>query len=219
MLLKTEQLAVDVWTDFMSVIKAANFPRVALAREPGAFDSDDMAVLMGKADDEDWPEVGRAFVGGTGHKVALNQDDAIKHWQNSNSTDALRRGSVGQLSGFDVYFSPRIPSNDEDLAAFICLPPAAIFASAPILPAPGVRQQLLSYEVVVDPQTGIAFEYRYGSDVWKDTDREVVECNYGYGKGNEKALQRITAGAAQNSSSSSASSVNSSSSSSSSASY
>lgn len=219
MLLKTEQLAVDVWTDFMSIVKATNYPTVALNREPGAFDSDDMATLMGKADDADWPEVGRAFVGGTGHKVALNQDDAIKHWQNSNSTDALRRGSVGQLSTFDVYFSPRIPTNDEDLAAFICLPPAAIFASAPILPAPGVRAKLLSYDIVVEPQTGIAIEYRYGADEWKDTDREVVECNYGYGKGNGSALQRITAGASQNSSSSSASSVNSSSSSSSSPSY
>jgi ATP-dependent Clp protease protease subunit len=214
-----EQLAVDVWTDFMSLITATNYPTVALNREPGSFDSDDMATLMGKADDADWPEIGRAFVGGTGHKVALNQDDAIKHWQNSGSTDSLRKGSVGKLSDFDVYFSSRIPNNSEDLSAFICLPPAAIFATAPILPAPGVRQQLLSYEVVIDPQTGVAFEYRYGADVWKDTDREVVECNYGYAKGNGSALQRITAGANEFSSSSSASSVNSSSSSSSSPSF
>lgn len=219
MALKAEQLAVDVWTDFMSLIVAANYPTVALAREPGTFDSDDMATLMGKADDSDWPEIGRAFVGGTGHKVALNQDDAIKHWQNSNSTDALRKGSVGQLSGFDVFFSPRIPNNSEDLSAFITMPAAALFATAPILPAPGVRQQLLAYEVVVDPQTGAAFEYRYGADVWKDTDREVVECNYGYAKANGSALQRITAGANEFSSSSSASSVNSSSSSSSSPSF
>lgn len=219
MLLKAEQLAVNVWTDILSVITATNFNTVALVREPGSFDSDDMAVLQKAADDADWPEIGRAFVGGTGHKQALNQDDAIKHWQNSGSTESLREGSVGRLSGYDVYFSPRIPTNSEDLAAFICLPPAALIATAPILPAPGVRQQLLSYEVVVDPQTGIAFEYRYGADVWKDTDREVVECNYGFAKGNGSALQRITAGANEFSSSSSASSVNSSSSSSSSPSF
>jgi ATP-dependent Clp protease protease subunit len=217
--LKSEQLAVDVWTDVLSIIKASNYPTEAMHREPTAFDSDDMAVLQKAADDNDWPDLGRAFVGGTAHRQALNQDDAIKHWMNSNSTDALREGSPGRLSGFDTFFSPRIPTNSEDLAAFICMPQAALFASAPIMPAPGVRQQLLAYDVIVDPQTGIAFEYRYGADVWKDKDREVIECNYGYGLGNGSALQRITAGAANYSSTSSASSVNSSSSSSSSPSF
>lgn len=217
--LKAEQLAVDVWTDVMSIVTASNYNTVALNREPASFDSDDMAVLQRRADDVDWPDLGRSFVGGTAHRQALNQDDAIKHWMNSNSTDALREGSPGRLSGFDTFFSPRIPTNSEDLAAFICLPQAALFASAPIMPAPGVRQQLLSYEIVIDPQTGIAFEYRYGADVWKDRDREVIECNYGYGKGNGDALQRLTAGASVYSSTSSASSVNSSSSSSSSPSF
>jgi ATP-dependent Clp endopeptidase proteolytic subunit ClpP len=219
MTLKAEQLALDVWLDILSIVKVDPYGNSVVNREPGTFDSDDMSALMGIADTADWPELGRAAVLSTDHKVALGQDDFLKSALHSGSTDTLRKGAIGPLYGFETFFSPRIPTNSEDLSGFICLPQAALVATAPILPAPGVRQQLLAYEVVVNPATGIAFEYRYGSDVWKDKDREVVECNYGYAKGIATALKRITSGASDQSSSSSASSVNSSSSSSSSASF
>lgn len=217
--LKAEQLALDVWLDILSIVKADPYGASAFDAEASTFDSDDMVALRKIANDADWPDVGRAAVLGTSHEAALLTDDAIKHLQNSGSTDALREGSTGKLSGFDMFYSPRIPTNSEDLAGFICLPQAAIVATAPIAPAPGVRSLLLSYDLVIDPQTGIAFEYRYYGDPQIDKDRETVECNYGFAKGNDAALKRITAGSAEFSSSSSASSVNSSSSSSSSASF
>lgn len=219
LMLKAEQLAVDVWTAVMGVITAANYGASVFNAEAGTFDSDDMSTLRGIAEDNDWPTIGRAAVLSTDHEVALGQDDFIKSALHSGSTETLREGSVGRLYGFDMYFSPRIPTNSEDLNGFITMPQSVVVGTAPILPAPGVRQTLLSYEVVIDPDTGIAFEYRYGSDVWLDTDREVIECNFGFAKGQDSALKRITAGAAEYSSSSSASSVNSSSSSSSSASF
>lgn len=217
--LKAEQLAVDIWTNILSIITEANYGVTVFNEEPGQFDSDDVATLKGKAEKADWPSVGRALVLSTDHEVALGQDDYIKSALHSGSTQTLREGSVGRLYGFDTYFSPRIPNNSEDLSGFICLPQAALVATSPVMPAPGVRQKLLRYEIVIDPDTGIAFEYRYGADEWTDRDREVVECNYGFAKGNGSALKRITAGASEQSSSSSASSVNSSSSSSSSPSY
>lgn len=219
LMLKAEQLAVDVWTAIMGVITAANYGASVFNAEAGTFDSDDMSTLRGIAETNDWPTIGRAAVLSTDHEVALGQDDYVKSALHSGSDQTLREGSTGRLYGFDMYFSPRIPTNSEDLNGFITMPQSVIVGTAPILPAPGVRQTLLSYEVVIDPDTGIAFEYRYGSDVWLDTDREVIECNFGFAKGNASALKRITAGSAEYSSSSSASSVNSSSSSSSSASY
>lgn len=219
LMLKAEQLAVDVWTAIMGVITAANYGASVFNAEAGTFDSDDMSTLRGIAETNDWPTIGRAAVLSTDHEVALGQDDYVKSALHSGSTETLREGSTGRLYGFDMYFSPRIPTNSEDLNGFITMPQSVIVGTAPILPAPGVRQTLLSYEVVIDPDTGIAFEYRYGSDVWLDTDREVIECNFGFAKGNASALKRITAGSNEYSSSSSASSVNSSSSSSSSASF
>jgi len=51
---------------------------------------------------------------------------------------------------------------------------------------------LLNYDVVVDPELGISFEYRYWGDADTDTDKQVVECNYGFDRGNEKALGLIS---------------------------
>lgn len=216
---KSAQLGVDVWLDILSLIKADPYGVSVMDVEAGAFDVDNLTILRKVANDNDWPEIGRACVLGTDHDAALLQDDSLKHFQNSGSTEPLRAGSTGRLLNFDMFYSPRIPTNGEDLGGFICLPQALLIATAPIAPAPGVRAKLLSYDLVVDPDTGIAFEYRYGADEWADKDREVVECNYGFAKGNARALKRITNGAANFSSSSSASSVNSSSSSSSSPSF
>jgi hypothetical protein len=219
MMLKAEQLALDVWLDVLSIVTAANYGAVVKSVEPAAFDTDDLIDLRNIANKADWPDVGRAAVLSSDHEAALLADDAVKLYMNANSDQALREGATGRLLGFEMFYSPRIPTNSEDLTGFIALPPAIIVATSPIAPAPGVRAQLLSYEVVIDPSTGIAFEYRYGADTWMDADREVVECNYGYAKGNENALKRIGGGASEFSSSSSASSVNSSSSSSSSPSF
>jgi hypothetical protein len=55
-----------------------------------------------------------------------------------------------------------------------------------------VRKQLVSYDVVTDPDTGLSFEYRYWGDATQDVDREVIECNYGSAPGEGAALLRIT---------------------------
>jgi ATP-dependent Clp protease protease subunit len=219
MALMAEQLSVDVWLDVLSILTRSNYGSPVTNIEAGAFDSDEMARLRKVANDEDWPDTGRSCCLTTDFELALLQDDAIKHLDKSGSNAALRTGSTGNLSGFDMFYTPRMPSNSEDLAGFICLPTAVLVGTAPIAPAPGVRNQLLAYDLVVDPDLGIALEYRYWGEAQMDKDREVVEMNYGYDKGHESALKLISNGANEYSSSSSVSSVNSSSSSSSSASF
>lgn len=218
MQMKAEQLALDVWLDVLSGVTQATFGAAALEVEPGNIDVDDIITLRQAAQDADWPDIGRALVLGTAHEAALLSDETLKHFLNSNSDMPLRDGATGRLLGFESFYSPRIPTNGEDLGGFICMPQAMLVATSPVAPAPGVRNQLLSYDLVVDPDTGIAFEYRYWGEAQADKDREVVECNYGYRSGNASALKRINMAASTHSSSSSqssSSSVNSSSSSSS----
>lgn len=218
LMLKAEQLALDVWNDVLTVITQATYGNPVLAREPATWDVDDVITVRKAAQNAEWPEMGRSLVLGTDHEAALLADESLKHFMNSNDTAPLRAGSTGRLLGFDMFYSPRIPTNGEDLAGFAVLPNAVLVATAPIAPAPGVRTQLLAYDLVVDPDTGVAFEYRYWGEAQADKDREIVEVNYGYKRGNSDALLRITAGASEFSSSSSessSSSVNSSSSSSS----
>jgi hypothetical protein len=173
-------------------------------------DVDDVITVRKACQNADWPEMGRSLVLGTDHEAAILADESLKHYQNSGDTAPLREGSSGRLLGFDMFYSPRIPANGEDLSGFACLPPAILVATAPIQPAPGVRQQLLSYDLMVDPDSGMALEYRYWGEATLDQDREVVECNYGYLRGNASALKRITTAASANSSSSSQSSSSSS---------
>lgn len=191
-MMAAEQLGLDVWLDILSVITAANYTITAKDIAPASFDVDEVATLDQTATENDWPDTGRALVVGADYWTYLTQDNTLQHFLNSGSDQTLREGAVGRLHSFETFRSPRIPQNGEDLEGFICLPSAALVATSPIMPAPGVRQQLLNYDIVIDPDTGLAFEYRYWGNPDQDEDREVVECNYGYAKGNGNALVRIT---------------------------
>ena len=216
--LKAEQLALDIWTDVLSVIDQATYGNPVLEIEPANIDVDDIITIRKVCEQADWPVLGRNLVLGSDHEAALLSDETLKHFLNVNSTDPLREGATGRLLGFNTYYSPRIPTNGEGLTGFACIPDSVLCVTSPIAPAPGVRSLLLSYNLVIDPDTGMSFEYRYWGEPQADKDREIVECNYGFKNGNASALKRITDGNVAYSSSSSASSastVNSSSSSSS----
>jgi hypothetical protein len=193
MMLKAEQLALDIWLDIISVVTIANFPN-SITKVSAGFDVDDVMDVGHEGDLIDWPDVGRSLVLGTTYHTELKKDDSLKHWQNSNSDQTLREGSTGRVDRFDIFQSPRMPDNSEDLTGFAVQPGAILIAVAPIMPAPGVRQQLVNYEIVVDPESGMTLEYRYWGDPDKDRDREVVEGNYGFGVGRETSLIRIIDG-------------------------
>ena len=46
---------------------------------------------------------------------------------------------------------------------------------------------------MVDEDTGLAFEYKYWGDLNADSDREIIESNYGSGLGELAALKRLVA--------------------------
>jgi len=193
MMLKAEQLAIDVWNNVLTVLTQSNYSAAPVSDiAPASFDIDNIVDFAEKADGLDWPEMGRSLILGHEYKASLLKDTDLRHALNSGSTAALRDGSTGNLVGFDLFYSPRIPTNSQNMQGFYCLPSAVLVATAPILPAPGVMNDLLNYDVVVDPELGISFEYRYWGDADTDTDKQVVECNYGFDRGNEKALGLIS---------------------------
>jgi ATP-dependent Clp endopeptidase proteolytic subunit ClpP len=190
--LMAEQLGVDVFNDVLSVVTLANFGAAVKSEPAAAFDVNDVIDIADACDIAEWPETGRTLILDSTYCANLLKSEDVKHFDKSGSQDALRRGVVGNLAGFDIMKSTRIPSNDENLEGMAVHMSAIIVATSPIAPAPGVRSKLLRYELVVDPDTGIAFEYRYGADEWKDMDRETIEANYGYAVGESAALKRIT---------------------------
>lgn len=213
--LSAEKLALDIWLDVLSLVVASNYANAYSDDvEPSVWDFDNVIGIktaVGKPPME-WPLSGRALALSNDHEGALLSDDRVINAQRIGSTEPVRLGSTGNLIGFGMFYSPRIPTNSENLAGFAAMPQAAMVATSPIMPAPDVLANMNGYDIIVDPDLGIAFEYRRFGNAQMDKSYQIIECNYGYGKGNGNALLRITNGATTGSSSSSASSVNSSSS-------
>jgi ATP-dependent Clp endopeptidase proteolytic subunit ClpP len=191
-LLKAQKLAVDVWTDVLSAVTVANFGASVIAVPAAAWTSDTAADAKLYADQAQWPEVGRSLIVNSTIENALLKDTAIKGSLNYGGSEAIRQGNVPQIFGFDFYSNPNVPSNSENLLGMLVFKSAILFAQAPIAPTEEVANLLTRYEVVVDPDAGCSCEYRLWGDADKDTSREVIECNYGYIKGEAAALKRIT---------------------------
>lgn len=197
-MLKVEQLGKDVVNDVLSIITAANFgyalrPDGSNFIEPASsFDSDDVIDLRTAADDLDWPDAGRSLILGSAYDNSLFKDSAVKSATNWGDSTPIREGWITQIQGFDYYRNSHIPANAEYLAGFMAYMSAILFGQASIQPTAEVMQQLTRYEVVVEPSSGASIEYRLWGNPVLDSSTEVIECNYGYAKGEAAALKRIT---------------------------
>ncbi len=60
------------------------------------------------------------------------------------------------------------------------------------MPPPGVLKKLVAYEQITDDQTGLSFTYQFFGDEVRNRDNEIIECSYGSGLGELKALFRLT---------------------------
>jgi hypothetical protein len=108
------------------------------------------------------------------------------------SNGAIKEGNVPRILGFDYYEVPNLPANSLNIVGAAVWPSAVLVALSPIEPSPEVRSALAAYEVVADPDTGVAFEYRRWGAASTDTASEVVECNFGYAAGEAAACKIIT---------------------------
>jgi hypothetical protein len=189
--LNAEKLAVDILNDVLSVVTASNFGAAAVSSSVASITSDSIVDLRAAANLASWPEIGRALVVDSTVDASLQKDSAYKLTLNIGTTDVIQRGVFPNLSGFNYAWMPNLPTNGEKLVGFAAYMSAILAAFAPINPAPGVRSQLVAYDVVTDPQTGISLNYRHWGLAQADRDYEVIESAYGYTKGVAAALKRI----------------------------
>lgn len=191
-MMKVEKLAADVLDDIFSVIKAAAYNATTIpAVAASAFDLDEALSLRKLCNEDNWTNVGRSIV--LDSAVWLNLlKDARLGMANAGSTDPVRQGTLGgKIAGFDPYEVPSMPANGENLIGFVTIPSAIAVAFSPIQPAPAVRAALSEYQIITDPDSGLSLEYRVWADPNTDTQKEVIECNYGYAALETKALKRI----------------------------
>ncbi len=204
-----EQLAIDVRAEIIGVnIKAANFGNAIWSGAAGGFDHTTITQYLQNAKIKAfWPDSMSNVVLAPDYYTALAADPGITPWLNIGTTDILRKGVIGGLYGFDnIAYDALLPvanyirggdgavtaGSDLNLAGYMCYPSAVLIATAPIMPPPGVLKKLVSYEQVVDDQTGLAFTYQYFGIEKDNADSEIIECCGGSAPGELAALKRIT---------------------------
>lgn len=147
-----------------------------------------ITFTLGRAP-QPWPQVGRGLLINEDYNGALMKDTAVKAAYAQGSDTVIKDGVLPRVLGFDYAHSPAIPGNSENLVGMAVYQSAILFAQAPIPPADPTN--VVNYQVVEDPETGIVIEYREWFDPSSDTLKRVIEANYGYAKGEQKALKRL----------------------------
>lgn len=204
-----EQLALDVRADIIGTqICQTNFGNAIWTGQPGSFDHTILGnVLMLAANNAFWPKRGRNVVVGTAYHANISIDPGLYPFLYSGNTDILDNAEIKNKYRFEnVAEDPILPISsyvqggsgntvnglDPYLAGYMCWPSAVIIATAPILPSPGVLKKLVAFEQITDDQTNLTFTYRFWGAETNDWDNEIIECTYGSGLGELKALFRLT---------------------------
>jgi hypothetical protein len=189
--MNAEKLGVDIVADILSVVTAANFGGAAATLAAATATSADVINMRGACNRAMWPNMARSLIVDSTVDDSLQNDEAYKLALNIGTTSVIQEGKFPRLSGFDYAFIPNLPDNGEKLIGFAAFMSAILTAFAPIDPAPGVRAQLVAYEVVTEPASGVSLNYRHWGVAADDRDYEVIESSYGYQKGVTAALKRI----------------------------
>lgn len=189
--LKGRKLAEDVLADILSVVTLANYGAAIHTGASSAFDSDDLITIKTALDQAKWSRTSRTIILDNAYEGALLKDASIKNASAVGSASAIQQGQLPQIAGFNVVGTNLVPDNSENLVGMVALPEAILVAFSPIQPAPAVLQKLNAYEKATDPETGLTIEYRSWGDPDTDTEKSVIEVNYGFALGHAAALKRI----------------------------
>lgn len=189
--LKGRKLAEDILKDILSVVTLANYGAPIHTGTASTFDSDDMITIKTALDQAKWSKTARTMILDNAYEGALLKDAGIKNAAAVGTASAIQNGQLPSIAGFNVIGTNLIPGNSQNLVGMVALPEAILVAFSPVTPSAGVRNNLTAYETVTDPETGLTIEYRSWGDPDTDTEKSVIEVNYGYAKGHEAALKRI----------------------------
>ena len=189
--LKGRKLAEDILKDILSVVTLANYGAPVHTGAASTFDSDDMITIKTALDQAKWSKTARTMILDNTYEGALLKDAGIKNASAVGTASAIQNGQLPSIAGFNVIGTNLIPGNSQNLVGMVALPEAILVAFSPVTPSAGVRNNLTAYETVTDPETGLTIEYRSWGDPDTDTEKSVIEVNYGYAKGHEAALKRI----------------------------
>jgi hypothetical protein len=187
---KGHKLAEDVMKDILSVVTSTNFGSAVHTGLATNFDVSDVIDIRQACDEAYWPQINRSLFIDASYDANLLKDTNVRKALEFGGNEAIRQGRIPQIVGFNYFPTTLIPSNSQNLKGFAVTDNAILVAFSPVPPA-GALANIVNYQSVTDPDTGLTVEYRSWADADTDSTRDVIEVNYGYAKGDEAALKRI----------------------------
>lgn len=185
---KGDKLAEDIIMDILSLATAGEFGAAVHTGLAASLDFATVNEVIGTACDQaKWRKSGRSLAVHSGYYRNLVTDlgDASVY----ASDNPVKRGVLEGVAGFDVYNEDSIPGNAENLVGFAAYESAILIGFSPVEPKD--QSRIVDYQTMSDEETGLTLEYRKWFDPNKDTEKSVIECNYGYEVGEAVALKRI----------------------------
>lgn len=195
---KGHALAKAVLQDIFSVITAANYGSTAYSQGSGGdvvtasaanFDSAEVVQLAECADVDNWPEDGRGLVLHPAWHASLLGDADIIGTNGIRADNALADGKIREVAGFQLHKCNVIPGNSENLVGFAAHPDAILVAMRALIPESMANAPKVN--VITDGDSGITLVLREWFDPDTDTAKRVLECNYGFLKGNPDGIKRL----------------------------
>jgi len=164
-------LAATIQNTILNVVTDTNFGNTANTDErvvtAANFDVDEFAEIRNICvKTNQWREVRPGLMGSVlldgAYCTSLLKDPAIRDMSARGNMNAIDKGMVGHLYGFDVYENNLIasstPGSTQNLVGFFCQPAAIAAAIRPLRVSQSTVQ--LDYEdIAVDPDSGAAMHY------------------------------------------------------------
>lgn len=188
-----QQLAIDVLTDILSVVKASNFAAAKEDLSVADFDYKTILQIREACNKAKMPKDQRSLILNTSLNTSLLADDIVaKSFITSLAQPGVVEARVNRIAGFNVMETDCLPDNKERLAGFVSHPSAIAVAMRYLQP-------IANYDeagAVTDPTTGLTFGYLRFTDTSANKVFITLEALYGVQVVRKDALQRITLAAA-----------------------
>lgn len=188
---KAANLAYACWLWLLNKITASAYSQVYPEGGTGIalnkWNYDAIVDLKTQLDLINTPFAGRSLVMNATYANQLLKGRVL---QSSEAIGAilLTKGSIKELTGFELIPSVNLPNNGEKLVGFATVAESLFVINQPVRPDSVIPMQ---YQVYTDPNTGLSLEWTKSGDAKMREVNVALEVHMGAKAGNPKALTRI----------------------------
>lgn len=184
-----QQLAIDVMSDILTSVTAANFGTPAIpAISAEDFGYKTIIKIREACAAAKMPQDSRALVLDNSYFSALLADDIVaKSFITPLAQQGVVEAKVNRIAGFNVFETGCVPDNGENLVGFAAHPSSLAIAMRYLTP-------IANYDeagAVTDPVTGLTFGYLRYTDTKSNKVYITLEALYGFKVVRPAGLQRI----------------------------